>query len=120
MNKGIDRFEVNIIPRTMLDTYLRYRNANIDEISIVLHLVVENLVTRNVLKGTGDFVELAGNIFRKRCGKCFYVCYVSENEPLSCFRCFSNNLNDFQNKNSTSTNTKLGKSPDAGRSVDSH
>ena len=101
MNKGVLKFEEDSMPRTMIDSYLRYRDSNIDEISMILHPVVDYLVTRKVLKRNQNTLELAGNIVRKRCRKCFYVCYISENEPVVCFRCSDNNLQDFPKKNNS-------------------
>jgi len=101
MSKGINRFEENSLPQTMIDSYLRYRNAYTDEISTLARPVVDLLVTKNVLRRDQEFLELAANLSRKRCAKCFYVCYVSENESSSCFRCFNNNLQDFPKKNNS-------------------
>jgi hypothetical protein len=100
-NKGVLKFEEDSLPGTMIDSYLRYRDSKIDEISMILHPVVDYLVTRKVLKRNQNTLELAGNIVRKRCGKCYYVCYISENEPVVCFRCSGNNLQDFPKKNNS-------------------
>jgi hypothetical protein len=116
INKGLTRLEINTIPKTIVDTYLRYRNANVDEISILLHSAVENLALRNVINHGGGFIELKGKITRKQCGKCFYVCYVSENEPLSCLRCFNNELRDFPAKKSTTFASKSGENAGPGHS----
>jgi hypothetical protein len=120
MNKGLTRLEINTIPKTIVNTYLRYRNANVDEISILLHSAVENLALRNVINHVGAFIELKGKITRKQCGKCFYVCYVSENEPLSCFRCFNNELRDFPAKKSTTFDSKSGENAGLGHSKKSN
>ena len=82
----------------MIDTYLRYRNANLDQILILLNSAIENLVSRNVLKHNKDFVELTGKISRMQCAKCLYICYVSENETEACFRCPSSELHTFPKK----------------------
>jgi hypothetical protein len=116
MNKGLTRLEINTIPKTLVDTYLRYRNANVDEISILLHSAIENLVQRNVINHGGTFIELKGKITRKQCGKCFYICYVSENEPSSCFRCSNDELPDFPIKKSTTVDSKSGANSGLGHS----
>ena len=103
MNKGVLSFEEDSIPRTMIDSYLRFRNSNIDEISKILRPVVDFLVSRKVLNRNENTLELAGDLVRKRCGKCFYVCYISENEPVVCFRCSDNNLQDFPKKNNSAS-----------------
>ena len=82
----------------MIDTYLRYRNANLDQILVLLNSAIENLVSRNVLKHNKDFVELTGKISRMQCAQCLYICYVSENEPEACFRCPSSELHTFPKK----------------------
>ena len=82
----------------MIDTYLRYRNANLDQISVLLNSTIENLVSRNVLKHNKDFVELTGKISRMQCAQCLYICYVSENETEACFRCPSSELHTFPKK----------------------
>jgi hypothetical protein len=108
MNKGVSRLEIGTIPKTLVDTYLKYRNANVDEITILLHSAVENLVQRNVVNHGNTFIELKGKLTRKQCGKCFYVCYVSENEPLLCFRCSNAELRDFPIKKTTISGSKSG------------
>ena len=82
----------------MIDTYLRYRNANLDQILGLLNSAIENLVSRNVLKHNKDFVELTGKISRMQCAQCLYICYVSENETEACFRCPSSELHTFPKK----------------------
>ena len=103
MNRRVLSFQEDSIPRTMIDSYLRFRNSNIDEISKILHPVIDYLVSRKVLNRNENSLELAGNLVRKRCGKCFYVCYISENEPVVCFRCSDNNLQDFPKKNNSAS-----------------
>ena len=69
----------------MIDTYLRYRNADLDQILVLLNSAVENLVSRNVVKHNKDSVESTGKISRMQCARCLYICYVSENEPDGVF-----------------------------------
>ena len=116
MNKGISRLEISTIPKTLVDTYLKYRNANVDEISILLNSAIENLVQRDVINHGGTFIELKGKITRKQCGKCFYVCYVSENEPLSCFRCTNSQLRDFPIKKTATVGSNSGENSGLGHS----
>jgi hypothetical protein len=106
MNKGLTRIKVEPVPKMIVDTYLRYRNDKLDEISVLLHTAIQNLVRKNVINYDSEFIELKGRITRKQCGKCFYVCYMSENEPLSCFRCFSEDLRDFPIRKSTTVGSK--------------
>lgn len=62
MNKGALSFEEDSIPRTMIDSYLRFRNSNIDEISKIFPPVVDYLVSRKVLNRNENTLELAGNL----------------------------------------------------------
>ena len=103
MNKGLTRLEIEAIPKTLVDTYLRYREAKVDEISILLNTAIQNLVKKNVINHDGEFIDLKGRFTRKQCSKCFYVCYMSEHEPSSCFRCSNNELRDFPIRKSTTT-----------------
>jgi hypothetical protein len=116
MNKGLNRLEISTIPKTLVDTYLKFRNANVDEIAFLLHSAIENLVQRNVITHDGTFIGLKGKLTRKQCGKCFYVCYVSENEPLSCFRCSNAELRDFPIKKTTISGSKSGEDLGLGHS----
>ena len=82
----------------MIDTYLRYRNADLDQILVLLNSAIENFVSRNVVKHNKDSVESTGKIFRMQCAQCHYICYVSENEPEACFRCHDSELHIFPKK----------------------
>lgn len=106
MNKGVTRLEIEAIPKTLVDTYLRYRDAKVDEISVLLQITIQNLVKKNVINHDCEFIDLKGRITRKQCAKCFYVCYVSENELSSCFRCSNDELRDFPIRKSTTVGSK--------------
>jgi hypothetical protein len=116
MNKGLSRLEINTIPKTLVDTYLKYRNANVDEIAFLLHSAIENLVQRNVITQDDTYIELKGKLTRKQCDKCFYVCYVSENESLFCFRCSNAELHDFPIKKTATSGSKSGEDSGLGHS----
>lgn len=116
MNKGLNRLEIGTIPKTLVDTYLKYRNTNVDEISILLNSAIENLVQRGVINNDGTFIELKGKITRKQCVKCFYVCYLSEFEPLLCFRCSNAELRDFPIRKTTTVGSKSGEDSGLGHS----
>jgi hypothetical protein len=60
--------------------------------------VVGNLISRQVLKKFENSLELTSRLSRLQCSKCFYISYLSSNEPRNCLRCSFNELHDFQKK----------------------
>lgn len=98
-NKGRQEFEQRSIPSEMINTYLRYRNDDINEIFQLVDIVVDNLLNRHVIKKIeNDTFELYGGLNRLQCSKCFYVSYLSESEERACLRCKSGMLNEFPKK----------------------
>ena len=98
-NKGRIEFERRALPSEMIGTYLRYRNDDVDEISLLIEIVVGNLLHQQVIKMKDDqLFELLGKLRRLQCSKCYYVSYLAEAEGLACLRCNSKNLIEFPKK----------------------
>jgi predicted Zn-ribbon and HTH transcriptional regulator len=100
-NKGISQFERKSLPQDMITLYLRYRNYNLEKINEMLNPVINNLLMRQVItdkENINDNIksfELTSYLSRLQCSTCFYISYLSVNEPRSCLRCTSDMLNDF-------------------------
>jgi hypothetical protein len=79
--------------------YLRYRNSTSQHMNEMRNTVVENLISRKVLKKFENSLELTSRLSRLQCSKCFYISYLSSsNEPRNCLRCSFNELHDFPKK----------------------
>ena len=82
--------------------YLRYRNSDLRKISALIDSVVESLGSRSVLviikEVDGDPIRLTSGLSRLQCSKCFYISYLSSNEPMKCLRCSAMELHDFPKK----------------------
>jgi hypothetical protein len=95
-NKGRQEFDQRLLPSEMINTYLRYRNDKINEISKLLDIVIDNLLNRQVIKKIDiDIFELISGLNRLQCSKCFYVSYLSDPEERACLRCMCSVLNEF-------------------------
>jgi hypothetical protein len=101
-NKGITRFERNSLPKDMITLYLRYRNYNLEKINEMVNPVLNNLIMRRVItdkeNNSNDNMqsfELTSYLSRMQCSTCFYISYLTVNEPRNCLRCTSNMLHDF-------------------------
>ena len=98
-NQGRQQFKKELLAGEMISLYLRYRNCNLQDIDEMITAVVENLVSRQVIKKTeNNSLELEGRFSRLQCSKCFYISYLNSNEPRNCLRCSSSELHDFPNK----------------------
>jgi hypothetical protein len=101
-NKGITRFRRNSLPRDLVMFYLRYRNYNVEKINEMLNPVLNNLLVRRVIadkeNNSNDNMqsfELTSYLSRLQCSICFYISYLTGNEPRKCLRCTSNMLHEF-------------------------
>ena len=100
-NKGISQFERKSLPQDMITLYLRYINYNLEKINEMLNPVINNLLMRQVITNKENIndnlksFELTSYLSRLQCSTCFYISYLSVNEPRSCLRCTSDMLNDF-------------------------
>ena len=97
---GRRMFEIQGLPEEMIKKYLRYRNSDVDKMSAMLSRVLKQLTYQSVITQSQGSVELAGSLNRLQCSKCFYICYLSDNEPKKCFRCYTDELHTFPTKNS--------------------
>ena len=82
----------------MITLYLRYRNSSLQHINEMINAVVENLISRQVLKKLENSLELTSRLSRLQCSRCFYISYLSSNEPRNCLRCSYSELYDFPKK----------------------
>jgi predicted Zn-ribbon and HTH transcriptional regulator len=78
-----------------LRKYLRYKNTDIEEISNLLEIVLNKLQKDNVLTIDNKNIKIDSKLKRKQCSNCFYINYLSINEPIQCSRCNSQDLHDF-------------------------
>jgi hypothetical protein len=99
------KFQKEKLGIEMMNLYLRYRNSNLEKLNELVNIVSENLLSRQVIikKNSGNTeaedndssFELTSKLSRLRCSKCFYISYLSNNEPKNCLRCLSTELHDF-------------------------
>jgi hypothetical protein len=81
--------------------YLRYRNSELRKISALIDSAVESLSSRSVVvikQVDGNPIRLTSGLSRLQCSKCFYISYLSSNEPMKCLRCSATGLHDFPKK----------------------
>jgi len=98
-NAGKDSFRRESLPHEIATLYLRYRNANFQQLSNTMKFVIEILTSRKVIALDNNEFKLLGSMRRLQCAKCFYINYLTEAEPRSCLRCSHNKLQDFPKKN---------------------
>jgi hypothetical protein len=99
-SRGRRMFEIQTLPEEMIKMYLRYRHSDVDKMSAMVSRVLKQLTSQSVITQSQGSVELTGSLDRLQCSKCFYICYLSDNEPKKCFRCFADELHTFPTKNS--------------------
>ena len=97
-NQGRQQFKEESLAEEIISLYLRYRDSNLHNMNEIKNIVVENLVHRQVIKRMDNSLELTGKLTRLQCSKCFYISYLSDNEPRNCLRCSSIDLHDFPKK----------------------
>jgi hypothetical protein len=100
-NKNTDlvvNFKRDEIPSS-LRKYLRYKSSDIEEISNLLEIVLIKLQKDKVLTTDIKSVKIDSKLIRKQCSKCFYINYLSTNEPIQCSRCKSPDLHEFPKRN---------------------
>jgi isoleucyl-tRNA synthetase len=97
-NQGREQFKRESLAQEMTSSYLRYRNSTSHHINEMINAVVEKLISRKVLKKVENSLELTSRLSRLQCSKCFYISYLSSNEPRNCLRCSFNELHDFPKK----------------------
>jgi hypothetical protein len=97
-NQGRQQFKEESLAEEIISLYLRYRDSNLHNMNEIKNIVVENLVHRQVIERMENSLELTGKLTRLQCSKCFYISYLSDNEPRNCLRCSSIDLHDFPKK----------------------
>jgi hypothetical protein len=97
-NQGRQQFKEESFAEEIISLYLRYRDSNLHNMNEIKNIVVEKLVHRQVIKRMENSLELTGKLTRLQCSKCFYISYLSDNEPRNCLRCSSIDLHDFPKK----------------------
>ena len=98
LSHGKRKFDIQSLPEEMINVYLRYRNSDVNKMSVMISRVLEQLTSQSVITRSQGSLELAGSLNRLQCSKCFYICYLSDNEPKKCFRCFTAQLHSFPDK----------------------
>jgi hypothetical protein len=105
-NQGSSRqkFQKEKLGIEMMNLYLRYRDSNLEKLNELVNIVSENLLSHQVIikknsntaaEDNDSSFELTSKLSRLRCSKCFYISYLSNNEPKNCLRCLSTELHDF-------------------------
>jgi hypothetical protein len=97
-NQGKRQFKKESLAEEMIKLYLRYRNSDVDKMSVIIGHVLKQLTSQSVITQSQGSLELTGRINRLQCYKCFYICYLSDNEAKKCFRCFAAELHSFPDK----------------------
>ena len=97
-NQGRQQFKEESLAEEIISLYLRYRDSNLHNMNEIKNIVVENLVHRQVIERMENSLELTGKLTRLQCSKCFYISYLSDNEPRNCLRCSTIDLHDFPKK----------------------
>jgi hypothetical protein len=98
-NQGKQQFQKEILGDEMINLYLRYRNSNPEKMNNMINIVLENLASLKVITNTDNSIELTTSLSRLQCSICFYISYLSNNEPRNCLRCSSTQLHNFPRKN---------------------
>jgi hypothetical protein len=99
-NQGKQEFDKETLVQG-IRFYLRYRNSEWQKISALIDSVVELLSSRSVVvikEVGGNPIRLTSGLSRLQCSKCFYISYLSSNEPMKCLRCSAMELRDFPKK----------------------
>lgn len=96
-NQGREKFQKDQLGKEMLNLYLRYRTSNLEKLNELIDIITENLISRQVLQRVemDRSLQLTSRLSRFKCSNCYYISYLSSNEPRNCLRCSSNELNDF-------------------------
>lgn len=97
-NAGKTSFRRESLPSEMATLYLRYKNADLQQLSQLMVPVLEGLVAKKVLEQDGNELRMPGRPARLQCAKCFYINYLTEAEPRACLRCQHSELHDFPKK----------------------
>jgi hypothetical protein len=98
-NQGKRQFKKETLPKEMIKLYLRYRNSDVQKMSVMINSVLQRLISQLVITQLqSGSIELVSGLSRLQCSKCFYICYLSDNEPKKCARCYAAELHGFPKK----------------------
>lgn len=97
-NAGKTAFRKGSLPGEMASLYLRYHDADLQQLSQNMVSVIEGLVARKVLEQDGNELKMPGKLARLQCAKCSYVNYLAGAEPRACLRCQHAELHGFPKK----------------------
>jgi len=96
-NQGRQKFQKEELRKEMSNLYLRYRNTNLEMVTELTDIVVEDLISQKVLRRimSDKSLQLTSELSRLQCSNCYYISYLISNEPRKCLRCSSTELHDF-------------------------
>jgi hypothetical protein len=97
-NAGKSSFRKESLPSDMATLYLRYRNANLLQLSHLMASVVDDLISKKVLEKYGNELVMPDKLSRLQCAKCFYINYLTGAEQRACLRCQHTDLYEFPKK----------------------
>lgn len=84
------------IPSELISTYLRYRDSDIQHLTELTKVVLERLKKASILvPQEGLKLGMNAVLNRFQCSKCKYVSYLTKLEPMKCFRCGSEDMQEF-------------------------
>src|SRR5690348_3800281 len=93
-NQGRQKFQKQEIAKEMSNLYLRYKNSDLEKLNKLADIIIEDLISRQVLQQvtTDGSLKLTSGLSRLRCVKCYYISYLVNNESRKCLRCSSTEL----------------------------
>ena len=101
-NQGLTQFERESLAKNMITQYLRYKSYTPEKINELMNPVLKKLILSQLIIGKDNInidnyksFELTSPPSRLQCSTCFYISYLSTNEPKNCLRCSSYKLHDF-------------------------
>ena len=77
----------------MSNLYLRYRTSNLEKINELRDIIIENSCQVLQRAEKDRSLQLTSRLSRLKCSNCYYISYLTSNEPRKCLRCSSNELN---------------------------
>ena len=117
-NQGRQKFQKEELGKEMSNLYLRYRNTNLEMVTKLTDIVVEDLISRKVLQRvmSDRSLQLTSGLSRLQCFNCYYISYLINNEPRKCLRCSSTELHDFP-RSRQAANLREQSNGDKGRYI---
>jgi hypothetical protein len=97
-NQGRQKFQIG---KEMSNFCLRYKNSDLEKLNKLTDIIIEDLISRQVLQQvtTDGSLQLTSRLSRLQCVKCYYILYLVNNESRKCLRCSSTELRDFPGTN---------------------